>query len=324
MHKYLENPARSRRSIAKELKEPLSTVSLVLKNFLSTQTVERKPGSGRKKGFVDKIAARKIVASIRQNPGLSDSDRAIRYGTSKSTGRKMRLRAGYKSYRVIKNPNRNYKQNLVAKTRARRLYDNVLIKHGGCFIIDDETYVKCDFRQLPGRNFYASKMRGSVPDRYKHVLVDKYAKKLMIWQALCSCGKKSKCYITSGTMRTENYIEECLKKRLLPFIALHNCPVVFWPDLASCHYSKDTVKFYQDNNINFVKVDHNPPNCPQLRPIEIFWALVKRKLKKTNGAANSIKTMTHKWNKVAATFNEKFVQKLMGRITRKTREFIRS
>ena len=57
----------------------------------------------------------------------------------RSTVRRSRLRAGYKSYRAIKKPNRTMKQNVLAKNRARLLYDKVLTKFKGCFLMDDET-----------------------------------------------------------------------------------------------------------------------------------------------------------------------------------------
>ena len=64
--------------------------------------------------------------------------------------------------------------------------------------MDDETYVKMDFKQIPGQCYYASKVRGNVRDKYKYVMTDKFPKKLMIWQALCSCGKKSPIHVCLG------------------------------------------------------------------------------------------------------------------------------
>jgi hypothetical protein len=48
--------------------------------------------------------------------------------------------------------------------------------------MDDKTYVKMDFQQIPGHKFYVSRMRGNVPKQFKFVLHDKFAKKLLIWQ----------------------------------------------------------------------------------------------------------------------------------------------
>jgi hypothetical protein len=211
----------------------------------------------------------------------------------------------------------------VAKTRARRLYQNVLTKHGGCILMDDETYVKADFKQIPGQKHYYSKIRGSVPKKYKYILMEKYAEKYLIWQALCSCGLKTRAFVTTSNVSSELYQKECLEKRVLPHIRNHQGPVKFWPDLASCHYSKSTLKFYEDQAIDFVPKNFNPPNSPELRPIERYWALMKRKLFKTGGAVKDTANLLRKWNLHAYSFAISSVQKLMGSINRKTRKFIR-
>lgn len=84
--------------------------------------------------------------------------------------------------------------------------------------MDDETYVKMDFRQIPGQKFYVAITRGDVPARFKFVFADKFARKLMIWQGICSCGEKTKVFVTKESMNTELYKKECLEKRVLPFI----------------------------------------------------------------------------------------------------------
>ena len=58
--------------------------------------------------------------------------------------------------------------------------------------MDDETYVKMDFGQLPGQKFYLTKLKGGAPVKFKFVFQDKFARKLMIWQGVCSFGKKIK------------------------------------------------------------------------------------------------------------------------------------
>ena len=189
---------------------------------------------------------------------------------------------------------------------------------------DDETYVKVDFQQLNGQKFYVSKIRGNVPKKFKYVLQDKFAKKYMIWQGICSCGMKSRSFVTSSTMNAQLYIKECLERRVLPLIRSHSTPVKFWPDLASCHYAKDTITWYNVNNVDFISKELNPPNCPQIRPIEIFWAIMKRKLKKKGGSAKEIGKMLQKWNQIASTVSSDTVKKLMGSIPKKVTEFLKS
>ena len=64
---------------------------------------------------------------------------------------------------------------------------------------------------------------------------------------------------------------------------------MFWPDLASIHYCKLAMEWYKKNNVKFVPKTENPPNCPELRVIEKYWAIIKRKMKKTKKLCRNIK-----------------------------------
>ena len=322
LHTFIENPTMSAFKIAKLLKFPKSTVYDVLKRYKETLSVERKPGSGGARRSIDPVVARKVVKSFKQNPGLSDGDRAARYGTTRDTARKYRIRAVYKSFSMIKHPNRSDKQVAITKSRIRLLY-NELTKFRGCLVIDDETYVKADFKQLSGRKFYVSQFCGSVPDKFKYIQVDKFGKKFMVWQAICSCDRRSEPFITNQTMTADLYIKECLKKRLIPFIKSHKGPVKFWPDLATVRYASKTKHWYEVNQVDVVPKVLNPPNCPQFRPIERYWAMVKRILKKNGGSSKDIKNFRQKWKKFSGKVTEATVHQLMSTIKRKLRISLR-
>lgn len=232
----------------------------------------------------------------------------------------MKTRGGLRSSKVQKVANRSEEQQLRAKTRARKLYDNFLTKFS-CVVMDDETYCKADFKQLPGQEFYVAAGRGQAPEANKTQKLSKFPKKYLIWQALCSCGLKSKPFVTTGSVNTEIYLKECLQKRLLPFLELHDTPPLFWPDLATCHYSKRCIEFYTENSINIVPKIANPPNCPELCPIEKYWAEIKQKLKKTKGTTTDIVSFRRKYKKAADSFSIDDVQVLMKGIKQKVKKF---
>ena len=99
--------------------------------------------------------------------------------------------------------------------------------------MDDESYVKFDFLQIPGKIFYVFIKHGLVVNKYTYLGRDKFAKKLMIWQAICSRGLKGKFFEATSTINSKLYIDECLENKLLPLIQLHNAPAWFWPGLAT-------------------------------------------------------------------------------------------
>lgn len=324
MNKYLENTNASYRSIAKSLKIPKTTVSRVISKFLQTKSIERKAGSGRKAGPSNPGLSQKVKRTLTQNPSLSMRDAAKKLGTSKSTVQKYKRDLGLRSFVVQKVPGRSQSGQNVVKPRARKLYYNFLTKMDNCIIMDDETYIKMDFNQLPGKVFYVSKERGSVRDKYCQKSMTKFAKKYLIWQAICSCGKKSKAFVTSGNINGQIYLEQCLKRRLLPFYQSHvdqnKCLPLFWPDLASCHYSKVVEEWYRQNNIYYVPKSANPPNCPDARPIEKFWAIIKAKLRKSKKEAKSLPHFKVLYKKTTETITEESVQTLMEGVKRTVRQ----
>lgn len=65
----------------------------------------------------------------------------------------------------------------------------------------------------------------------------------------------------------------------------------------------------QKRQLNGVKttISANPPNCPELRPIEKYWALVKQKLMKTGKSANNVTDFKRMWISAANKTKEHVV-----------------
>lgn len=138
--------------------------------------------------------------------------------------------------------------------------------------------------------------------------------------AICSCGKFTKPYIVNGVMNADIYVNQCLKKYLLPLIRQHDTPVIFWPDLASCHYAKLTMDWYTSKNVIIVPKHMNPPNCPEIRPIEQFWALVKRYLRTQVQPADTVEKFKRDWTKASKIVANQSAQNLMKNVRGKVRK----
>jgi hypothetical protein len=67
---------------------------------------------------------------------------------------------------------RNFSSQKTRWTAFQECVDKILRLHFN----DDKTYVKNDLKQLFGQKFYISTIRGKLPDRYKFVCQEKYAK----------------------------------------------------------------------------------------------------------------------------------------------------
>ena len=160
-------------------------------------------------------------------------------------------------------PTSSETQQKSARTRVRKLYDNFISKNL-CIIEGDETCIKYDHQQIPGAVYNIAKYREKADKKFKYTKDDKFAKKALIWQSICSCGKKSAPYISQSTLSGQIYVKECLQKHFLPLIKSHNNRPVFSSDLASIHYCKLAMEWYKKNNVKFVPKTENPPNCPKL------------------------------------------------------------
>lgn len=119
------------------------------------------------------------------------------------------------------------------------------------------------------------------------------------------------------------YQKECLNKRLIPFYKKHKVPTIFWPDLASSHYSKTTINILNKKKVNLGQKNENPPNAPELRPIERYWAIAKRNLKKEGGEAHNMKEFKKNWSSATRKIKKKTVQNLMMNVKQKLRRKFR-
>jgi len=73
----------------------------------------------------------------------------------------------------------------------------------------------------------------------------------------------------------------------MPFIRKHS-NYIFWPDFASSHYANSVLNYLREQKIKFVEKTENPANVPEARPIEDFWADLKREVYKKNWSAKNV------------------------------------
>ena len=73
--------------------------------------------------------------------------------------------------------------------------------------------------------------------------------------------------------------------------------VLFLPDMATCHYSDIVIKFLNEQKLEFATKDENGPKFVQGRPIERYWALVKREYLKYSSKAKNLNSFIRRWKK---------------------------
>ena len=131
-------------------------------------------------------------------------------------------------------------------------------------------------------------------------------------------GKVSEPHVHEGCMDSETYIEECIIRRLIPFIKNYHSieNLVFWPDLSTIHYAKK-VKTEIEKNMTLVQKINNPPNIPHLRPVEKFWALCKNSYSKLSKSPDTLRKFQFQWKKISNEVAKSSGKSLMSNLKQK-------
>lgn len=220
-----------------------------------------------------------------------------------------------------KTPKFNEVQCLKAKKRSRKLV-NYLYKEKSTVIMDDEKYFCFAGDQMPGNAGYYTNNKEKCPENVRFAGKEKFPKKVLIWLAISERGVSKPLILSSKStaITSEIYINECLEKRLLPFIDKHHSDLnyIFWPDLAGAHRSNATIKWL-DEMVNYVPVDMNPPNVPKARPIEDFWGSLAQHVYEGGWEATNEQQLIRRIESCLKKMTTDILQSLMSGVKAKLR-----
>lgn len=259
--------------------KPISrrTIFTVLKDCRDGKKQENKSIPGRP----PKLSARttrKLLSSAKNKVGQSTRKLARKFGISNSTVhgilsknnviyRKRRRAPKYTAEQLEKIP-------ICCRALRRNHFAN-----GKFIILDDESYFTFSHHELSGNDGFYTDNIEATPDDVKYAGKSKFEPKVLVWAAISSKGLSVPLIRPNKSKAVDSdvYIGQCLPK-LKQFIGKFHAgdEIMFWPDLASCHYSKKTLHWLTEQKIPFVPKKDNPPNVPQARPIENFWSVLKR------------------------------------------------
>lgn len=278
------------------------TIYSILSSYQMRKTTTRKIGSGNWSSLRDSSVKRNLIRLTEGRVAKSYRELGKKFNCHHQTVKKVLDEAGIKKRSRKVKPKVSETQAAVQKVRLRKLVRNVFqAKNDVLCIMDDETYFTLDGNEWQGKYFYDSP-KAQVKEDVKFVEHTKFPGKILLWLAISPLGMSKPVFFESGLAITANrYIENCLPK-VKQFISQKHRgrKVVFWPDLASSHYAKKSLEAMESMKIPYVLKDENPPNVPQLRPIEDFWAYLKRKVYSNNFRPKTTKHLQQKIKKELA------------------------
>ena len=297
---------------------PKSTIYSIIKRHAEGVEAARVVGSGRPAVIFDYANINALVDLVDHQKGVSQRQLAERFRcTHQHVSNTLKTQTTIQCFTTQTIPDRTEAQRAAARPKCAtllRLYRNVE------WIMDDESYFTLKHSSIHGNNLYYSSDRSTTPANVKYNKTKKFESQLLVWCAISPAGISKICIFPGKTrIDAKIYRDECLKARLLPFIKKHhsNGNYVFWPDLASSHYAEDSLDFMIENGINHVDKPDNPANCPELRPIENFWALIKAKVYEGGWEAENVEQLEQRIRLCMKNFDKSTIQRLVGSINKR-------
>lgn len=313
---YIENRSQGKKHTVNHFKKekvPSSTIYSIIDRAENESGHQRASGSGRVAKIMTPTAIRQLTRLFDHKCGISQRQAARKFKCSQpyvnqTIKRKTNIKCRAK--KII--PDRTEAQKAAAKIRCGRLYRTL---QNLAVIMDDESYFTLAHSTINGNGLFYSSNVEQTSANVKYVAKSKYPQKLLVWIAISECGLSEPFFVPSKTAVNQFvYLGECLEKRLVPFIRQHHPDgqYIFYPDLASSHYAQRVVKWYNDNSINYVKKAENPANCPEVRPIENFWSILKGKVYESNWKANNLKELEVRIRFCLSKIDQNLVKRLIG------------
>lgn len=301
-----------------------STVYSVLTSYAESGSINRRPGSGRTAVKMGPNRVRKMISHATTSVAPSQNALARKYGVSQQYIGKLLHQNGLRSFKKQKAPAVTEKQIPVQKIRIDRLYRHILaIPEEPQIVMDDEAYFPFSGNSMPENDHYYASSRGFAHGSLVYHRQAKFQEKIMVWLAVSPAGLSKPYFCPSReAVNAVTYQRKCIQQRLLPFLHLHHQDgqYLFWPDLASSHYAASTLRLLDQHNVKIVSKEMNPPNCPQLRPIEDFWGMLKQLVYANGWSAKSHEQLRRRIKYCLGKVDVKVVREMMTKVKSRIRQ----
>ena len=189
--------------------------------------------------------------------------------------------------------------------------------------MDDEKYFMLTDHSIPTNRGYYTSNKAATPSDVKFKQTRKDEPKILVWIAISTNGVSSSSSAKQKqAINEKTYFKECIVKRLIPFINSYHLKeeVLFWPDLASSHYSSLATSCLGQNDIQFVGKHFHPQNCSQARPIETLWSILKNMVYDQGWEARNIDQLKRRIMKKIKEININVVQAMFADIKKQLRK----
>jgi len=196
-------------------------------------------------------------------------------------------------------------------------------KNGWAVVMDDEKYFGLSGNNINSNVGYYAMDKQSVDMDIRYQSKTKYSPNVCVWIAISYKGYSSAYFAPlRSTIYSNIYANHCISQRLVPFLNKHhsNSQYIVWLDGATAHYARHTINTFERENVKYVSRDHNPPNIPQLRPIEKFWAHLEAKVYEMDWKAKDYSKLVSRIKRKLKEFRPKYFKDLMSKVKTRVRK----
>lgn len=300
---------------------PRQTIYNTISRWEKGLPCEDKPRSGRPSNLSSEDL-KKLKKSTENRVGVSQRKLAKKFSVSQMCISRTLKKLDLKYRKRQRAPKYTEKQLDQIPKKCRKLRRDFADTQT-FIIMDDEKYFGFSGHDMPGNAGYYTTDHESTPNDVRFKSKEKFPPKVLVWLALSEKGISQPFVNTvkGPAIDGNTYIKKCLKK-LIPFIEKYHQgdQYIFWPDLASSHYAKDTLKWLTDQEIPFVPKEANPPNVPQARPIENFWGILADKVYDGGWEAKSGPQLSRRIKQKIKEIDLSIVQAMMTKVRTKLRK----
>lgn len=139
-------------------------------------------------------------------------------------------------------------------------------------------------------------------------------KSVMAWVGFMG-KEKAPLFFFQETISSASYTQNLLDNVMPWYNNLEEAPALFQQDNASSHVAKDTIKFFESQNIELLSW---PAHSPDLNPVELIWAELSRQVYKNCKTYTSLKTLKENimtaWNSLDPIFLENILVETWKRL----------
>ena len=291
------------------------TIYNIIRRVENGETLKQRSGQGRPVVKMTKKRINDLKRRVDGKVGVSQRKLAQKFKVTHGWISVILKRNGIHYFKRQTKPKVTEKQLIKQKKCLLKMSKKDFRPNNGIKIImDDESYFPLSGHNIAGNDGFYTSDRLNCESDVKFKDKNKFPPKIMVWICISEFGHSVPYFArVHGTVDSNIYANECIRKRLVPFLEKHHSDgqYIFWPDGATVHYSKTSINAFNEYGVKFLKLNENPPNIPQLRPIERFWAHLKTKVYANAWEAQNLSQLENRIRRKIKEFSPKYFNDLM-------------